>query len=403
MRKLLAFIMINLILCMNFFSFAQENFNDIDELNDNSLNAIDDNLNTNTDNDSIETLDNNNKWTIDFADISASFCNEWLEKLSDSLKVAVNQWTPFKVCIVLNNNWDIDADIEIRIVDKVINDQWYEVCDYNNKNIQNFMSQDDLSNLSEIHIPAHNYVIKEFWMNFPIGVNWEQKSCLTYHLISKKESVSMLNVIYNRYHDMDFFVWNVWDIVNKLEINQANLRLNENKFLELWFNIDNIWNLENQVTIHWTMSNIFWFKKDFEFDLWNIWIWWHLTWIVDLWPLPNYGWLFNVTMTATSTPYFSYNIDESSFDKDLLEPKDFTITTSYFQMPWIAIIILIFVIMFIIVAFRKPKKEVVYVQAPQWPMQNNWYQQPQYQAPQQNEYQQPQTTPPQQQYQSNNQ
>lgn len=400
MKKLLTFTMICFALFSNFFSFAQEDIsikNEIDNTNlseDNTMLDGDSSQETNLDDmtkiENTENIQDNNQGWASLLDVQLWFCNKWFEDISNTLKVAVSQWVPFKICLFIQNKWNIDADIEIKFVDKTLNVQWYELCNHSSKNIQNFISDEDLNDLYQINIPAQNYVIKEFNITFPIWINWEQKSCLIYRVINKNTSTSMLTTIYDKAQSMDFFVWEIWDIDNEIDINNINLYLDENKFLQLAFNIDNIWNLENQVKLHWTLSNMFWFKRDFEFNVWNIWVWWSLTWKIDLWPLPNYGWLFNISMTATATPFFSYNIDESTFDKDLLEPKDFTITTSYFQMPWIVIIILIFIIMFIIIAFRKPKKEVVYVQAPQWPMLNNWYQQPQYQAPQQNQYQQPQ-------------
>lgn len=393
MKKLLIFAMVCCALFIGFFSFAQEDeINNINLSEENNIILGDDssqetNLNDTAKNEDTGNIQDNNQESASLLDVQLWFCNKWFENISNSLKVAVSQWVPFKVCLFIQNKWNVDADVEIKFVDKTLNVQWYELCNHSSKNIQNFISDEDLNNFRQINIPAQNYVIKEFNITFPIWINWEQKSCLIYRVINKNTSSSMLTTIYDKAQSMDFFVWEIWDINNEIDINNISLHLNENKFLQLAFNIDNIWNLENQVTIHGILSNIFWFKKDFEFNVGNIWVWWFLTGEIDLWPLPSYGWLFNVTMTATATPYFSYNVDESSFDKDLLESKDFTITTSYFQMPWIVIIIFIFVIMFIVIAFRKPKKEVVYVQAPQWPMPNNWYQQPQYQQPQQ--FQQP--------------
>ena len=382
MKKVLSVISIFVFLFLNWFIYAQDDiaadnvdlsiwWEDTDSW-DNIVSQIN-NIDSIIDETEVSTENQAN-----LIDIYMWFCNEWIEDVSDSLKSAISQWTPFKICVLFENKWDVDAVVQIDLVDKSVNPEWYEICNYNSHEIQNFVSQSDLDSLSEITIPAHNYLVKEFSVNFPIWVGWEQKSCFTYHMKEINPSSSSLSIRYSRYHDMDFFVWDVWDINNEIDLNNINLYLNENKFLQLDFNISNIWNLENQVVVHGTLSNIFWFKKDFEFNVGNIWVWWFLTGEIDLWPLPSYGWLFNVTMTATATPFFSYNVDESLFDKDLLEPKDFTITASYFQMPWIAIIIFIFVIMFIVIAFRKPKKEVVYVQAPQWPMPNNGYQQPQY-------------------------
>jgi len=424
MKKILTSIVSILTVLTFCFCFSQNSENNIptdnienldtieDIINDNETFEInDDNILDTNENTDIEWEDINVEWegievdwedidvdwTVDFSKIIVRFCNEWLENLSDSLKAAVSQWNPFKVCLIFNNDWEVDANVMVRIVDRVVNDEWDEVCDYNNMSIQSFIPKEDLDTLSDVYIPAHNYVIKEFNINFPIWIGWEQKSCFTYHLLNNSNNSSMLSVVYNRYHNMDFFVWDVWDIKNEISLNQINVWLNANDFLELAFNVDNVWNLESTVNIHWTISNIFWFKKDFEFNIWNIWIWWSLTWIIDLGPLPSYWWLYNIKVTATSTPFFSYNVDESLFDKGSLESKDFTVTTSYFEMPRIIIIILVLIILFIIIAFRKPKEKVVYVQAPQQPTPNTWYQQPQYQQPQ---YQQP-TQPQQPQYPNN--
>lgn len=401
MKNIFKFTVFLLCMSLSFFAFSQgiemidNNIQDIAEQNDTISQeiAIDDQDETAINIWEITHTDEENSEEIDFSKIVARFCNEWLDNLSDSLKSAVSQNTPFKICVVFNNDTEQDADLEVRIVDKVINQEWDEVCYYDGKNIQDFISEEDLAELSSIHIPAWNYVVKEFNINFPIWIDWEQKSCFTYHLISNKKATSMLNVVYNRYHDMEFFVWDLWDINNELSVDNAELVLNENKFLELHFNIKNIWNLEDSVILHWTLSNIFWFNKPFEFDAWNVWVWWTLSGIIDLWPLPSYGWLFNVNLTATATPFFSYNIDESKIDASFLEAKDFSMDVSYFEMPRLIIIILVFIILFIITLFRKPKQQVVYVNNPQQPMPNNgyWYQQPQqYQQPvQPQQYQNP--------------
>jgi type II secretory pathway component PulF len=60
-------------------------------------------------------------------------------------------------------------------------------------------------------------------------------------------------------------------------------------------------------------------------------------------------------MEATATPFFSYDVSHSNIDPSLLEDKTFTVSTSYFQMPWLILIIVVLVILFLIVAFRKPK------------------------------------------------
>jgi len=210
---------------------------------------------------------------------------------------------------------------------------------------------------------------------------------------------------------MNFFVGGMDSIKNEILFEDLSTFKDDNWELNIKFNLINTWNLEDKIIINWTISNILGFHKDFSID-------WSLIQVkpgdfvpvtAAIWSLPSYGWLYNVEFTATATPFFSYDISNSSIDPALLEAKEFVASTTYFEMPWLILIILVIIILLLITMFRKPKEKVVYVQAPQQqPMPNPGYQQPQYQQPQpqQPQYpnnpqywqpmqQNPQPTPPQ--------
>lgn len=368
--------------------------NNIDE--NNSIDQInnDDNSNQIDDDNNLQSIWQDNwLWLIWFW-----FCNEWTDNLSESLSYAVMPNKPFKVCLIFYNNSNQDITINTRIIDKEIADDGSSYCAYDSTNIHTFIDANDLNDIKEITLPSWEYIIKEFNVTYPIWIQWNQSACFSYY-IDDWAAVTMLKTIVNKAYTMNFFVWWIDDIKNEISFNDIEANLDDNKDLNLNFVLSNDWNLEDKIEIKGTITNIFWYKKDFTIE----WKWIQLTPGTSvpvsavLWSLPSYGWLYNIEFTATATPFFSYDISNSSIDPTLLESKEFSASTTYFQMPWLIIIIVVIVILLIITIFRKPKEKVVYVQTPQQPTPNNGYnayQQPQYQVPQQ-----PQVAQPQPQYQ----
>lgn len=289
--------------------------------------------------------------------ISFGFCNEWIDNLSTNLNYAVNVWEPTKICSIFQNKSDQDITIRVELVDWWTSAEWSKTCNFASKNIQKFINEDVLSELEEFIIPAWQYVIKEFEITFPIGFEWNQSACYTYYVPSKSQWSTISTVISN-WSFMDFFVWWLENIKNEITVSDTKTYLNDNKDLVLDFLLSNIWNLEDTIVIQWKITNIFWFKKEFNIE----WKWIQLTpgsstpVSATLWSIPNYGWLFNIEFTVTSTPFFSYDISQSSIDPALLEDKTFTVNTTYFQMPWLIFIVVVMFIIILYLLFRKPKK-----------------------------------------------
>jgi len=355
-----------------------------------------------------DDANNNSDSEVSLASIWFWFCNEWYDNLSSSLNYAIEIWHPFKVCTLFYNKSTQDIIIEVRIVDTELNADGWLSCSYWSTNVQNFIKKSDLNDIKEIKLPAWEFITKEFEITFPVWLEWDQTYCFSYHIPSLENSDAMISTVINKYSFMKFFVWWIDDLKNEIEIKNIDSFLDKNKDLNIKFLLANIWNLEDKIEINWTISNIFWFKKSFQL-YWN--------WIqliaggetavsAALWSIPSYGWWYKIEFTATATPFFSYDISNSSIEPSLLETKEFTASTTFFQMPWLILIILIILILLIVTIFRKPKQKVIYVQAPQQPqqpIQNPGYQQPQYTQPQQPQYQVPQqpTQPQQPQYPNN--
>jgi len=349
-----------------------------------------------------EIWDDNWLWNIHFW-----FCDKWIDNVHDTLNIAIEQWKSTDVCISFYNdaNQDVTLNIDYPILG-TDQDGWPS-CSIDNS-FENYI--ENLNQIKTLVIPAGELVQTSIKLNFPVWIEWEQWACLAFSAVDKEENSSAgafsLNTVIRRAYHMHFFVWWIQDIKNELKIDNIETYLNENKEVLLKFNVSNLWNIEESLDILWNISNIFGYKKDFIVEWWKIQPNRTLPIEVNIGTIASYGWLFNIDINVTSTPFFSYDISNSSIDPTLLEAKEFSASTTFFQMPWLILIILIILILLIVTIFRKPKQKVIYVQAPQQPqqpIQNPGYQQPQYTQPQQPQYQVPQqpTQPQQPQYPNN--
>lgn len=293
-------------------------------------------------------------------DIQFWFCNDWLENTSRALNSAIKQWTPFKVCAVWTNNGGTDASMGVEIADVWLSRQWSKSCTLTN-DFEKFVNPNDLKALKNFVIPAGGSTIREFEIVFPIWLEWKQSWCFTYTLL-KEGSDSMVWVVIRSATWMDFFVGNLDNINNEFEAKNIVTSIDWNKDLVMKFDLVNVWNLESDVIMTWEISNMFWFSKKISIDAWNITPGMTVPVEANLWSVPSYGWLFNIKLKSQATPYFSYDISNSDIDPTLLEPKEFVIKTTYFQMPRMMIWAAIVIIFLLFIALRKPKQKIVYVE-----------------------------------------
>lgn len=332
-------------------------------------------------------------WNIHFW-----FCDQWVDNLSKWLNIAIEQWKTSEVCIAFYNDAKEDITINIDYTILGVDQDWWPSCSIDNSFEQYI---ENIDQIKQLVIPWWELVQTSMKLNFPIWIEWDLWWCLAFSLEDDQWDNNwgwwiMISTIFRRAFHMHFFVGWIQDIKNELEITNIETYLNWNKEVILKFDITNTWNLENSLEISWDISNMFGYKKDFIVEWWRIMPNRTLPIEINIWTIASYGWLFNIDININSTPFFSYDISNSSIDPTLLKSKEFTASTTFFQMPWLIIIIVVIVILLIITIFRKPKEKVVYVQTPQQPTPNNGYnayQQPQYQVPQQPQVAQPQPQP----------
>lgn len=339
-----------------------------------------------------------NNWSLTREDISEmlwsisiSFCNDWVENKTKSLNAVLTEWSPFTTCVVVSNLSKRDITVNLEFSDAWPDQFGTPIC-YASVWFTDYVLNSD--KISQFVVPAENYVVKEAEVLYPIWVDKNQIWCFAIWVEWEQDIRDWewmeLASISRKWILAHYYVWSLTDIKNELEVSNLEKSINENGELVLTFDVKNLWNLENKISVDWIISNIFWFKKSYTSDqLWidaNVLPWRDISVEVNMWLIPNYWGLFNIEFNVTWTPYFSYDVSDD-FDKSLLEPLTYTEKTTYFEMPWLIAIIIVVVIILLIVLFRKPKPQVVYVQAPQQPQQPQpQYQQPQYQNPQ---YQQP--------------
>lgn len=336
-----------------------------------------------------EDIDNksesNNQFGIWLINIHFGFCDQWINNLSDSLNAAVEQSKPTEFCMAIYNDAPIDLVLNMEY-DTLWNNGLCTLDTSFEKFIEN------IDQIKSLVIPANETVQTSIKINFPVWIEWKIWWCVAYSIAWEDwwddEGWLTLKTVFRNAYVMNFFVWWIDDIKNEIIFNDISTELDSNKDLNLNFTLSNEWNLEDKIEINWIITNIFWYKKNFNIEWKGIQLtpWSAVPISAVLWSIPSYGWWYKIEFTATATPFFSYDISNSSIDPTLLEAKEFSASTTFFQMPWLILIILIILILLIVTIFRKPKQKVVYVQAPQQPTPNTWYQQPQYQQPQ---YQQP--------------
>lgn len=361
-------------------SMIVENIEDID-LNNGSEILDESDLGISKANNSLESSSGMPKlqdWGL--GDLHFWFCNEWIETFTASLNAWVQQWEPFKVCVIWVNPSNKDISINAWVVSTEFDNMWDITCNTDDI-FQWFITSWELW---DITIPADNYLIKEFEITFPLGYQWEQKWCVVYHVNNPdnqlKEWESWVEIIIRKWFYMNFFVGAIDGIKNEITVSELTTNFDDNWDLILSFWVNNIWNMENTFDIQWTVNWFFGYNKKFEstdtaqltpnksqyFEL-------------NLWSLPSYGWKYNIDFTINGTPYFSYDISNANVDPARLEPKSWTFGTTYFKMPWLILAVVVVFILLLIVLFRKPKQKVVYVQQvqqPQQPVQTQQSQQP---------------------------
>ncbi len=312
-----------------------------------------------------------NSWETTWNDIDwkfgVFFCNN-SDEPTTSLQMITAPWKKNKICLYFINDSDYDLSMIAWITDWTeqpsIDGQINIDCNLVSRpnKIDNYKEQD---REVPITIPANTRIKKDTYITFPIWVEWEVHSCLIYWLDETKSAWPMFNFKFRTTLFLDFFVSGDFSGDNNIVLYDFNKYLSYDWALNIDAKIKSDSALNNIVDIKWNISSIFWYNKDFFF-----------TWIelnskteesistselgLDTY-LPRYKWLYNIKLHALYKPHFEFDISALDIDESILEKKEITVSTIYFEMPPVILWILLLIILLLFLAFRKPKQKIVYV------------------------------------------
>ena len=289
--------------------------------------------------------------------INARFCNNWLEDLTEKITHSIWQMEIWNICVVVKNDTNNDAKVNLSFSDQSITSAWNIACDRSGKStFAWFLDTSDI----QVEVEAWSYVVKNFKIQFPIWVDWKQSGCLFYNVEKENREDQMLNIVVWRGMFLDYFVWELWEIENNLKLTIIDKKIENNELIvSVW--AKNIWNIDLKTDIKWSLTNSFWINKPFSVTWDVVRVNNSFVFSLNFWQLPTYKWFFNINIEAEHSPHFDFDISWFDIDPTVLEPKQTKISTAYFEMPRLFAGWLLLIIILIILALRKPKQKVVYV------------------------------------------
>lgn len=300
-------------------------------------------------------------------DIDVFFCNEGFEadQLQENVNTALKQLEEKKICIAINNKGQRDAHVKISFHNWILDSLGAKSCTAkSNDNFSKFIKKD----FETVAVPANWYTVKYFTIKAPIGIQWIQNGCLAYSATEDTKNSempnSMVSMVVRKIRLIDFFVWDMADIENKIEIIDIKKNIDENGNLKISFFIKNVWNIDSFTEVEWVVSNMFWFNQKLSLSGYEINSTQTVEVVGNLWQLPSYKGPFNIDLNFKTTPKFDFDISEFEIDEEITKGITTTISTSIFLMPWMVVWIAVLIILLLFLAFRKPKQKVVYVEKP---------------------------------------
>lgn len=240
--------------------------------------------------------------------IEVNFCND--NQSRSELDLISKAGTPLPICVQFVNTSTSPITINAEFLDSLITsdelkDRACNAADRPKTQFGNFL----LPYSWEIVLPPQQTVQKEYTIQYPIGFSWLSHGCLAYHIVWEDVSNEYMFTI--RLRSIKYLDVLVSDTkaVQVLDISQwARIkRMGDEYIITLW--IKNKGNVDEKVHITSILSNMFWYQKDFSFDV----IIPASSWIVLTTPsfiLPVYGWLFQLKSTIDYTPKFNFNITD---------------------------------------------------------------------------------------------
>jgi hypothetical protein len=177
---------------------------------------------------------------------------------------------------------------------------------------------------SKLELPANSEIKQKYNIKFPVWFSGISHGCLAYNIQNDNIWWWAINMVFRKVHSIDVLVW--WIQVKskikptKISISwdQASNRLN--------FDIENNWNVDQSVQISGIISNLFWYKQEFNIPEFAITAEEKQEISSNILNLPDYKWLFSVKLNISYKPYFNFHINNSNLIQEYNNPWRFSIS-----------------------------------------------------------------------------
>ena len=286
------------------------------------------------------------------------FCNNWLEDLTTKVSWTIWQMEKWKICIVAQNDTSNDVTINFSFFSTSVTDAWHTACNQTMENV--FGSFIDTPQI-QLDVPAWEYIVHNFNIQFPLWIEWKQEWCLFYTNADAGNTDRAINIIVWKAMFLEYFVWDPGEVVNDLQLKILKKEIVNNELIiEVW--AENQGNIDLKTELQGSLTNIFKIKKDFSTTGEVVKVNETFIFPLNFGQLPNYKWLFNIDITAKHAPHFNLDISNFKIDESVLAEKETSISSFYFAIPWVSLIIILVIIILIILATRKGKQKVLYVE-----------------------------------------
>lgn len=303
----------------------------------------------------IQTKVSAQSYLIGMTDIH--FCNNQQTNWELDIPTKAGEKTP--ICVEISNKWTIPITVNIDFSDSVImkNNNKNRACnasDRPKKNFANFI----IPYQQSIAIPAEQSVQKEFFIQYPVGYSGISHGCLAYYIAgSDTIDNDMFTVRIRSVKYIDILVTDT-EPIQAIKLFQAPMLTQVDNEYIVSFGIKNEGNVPEKIHITSTISNIFWYQKDFVFDTTIP----AQTWILlttQSFVLPVYWWPYRFKNKILYTPQFNFNITDGKHPSEIYKgwtKKTQTILFVRTRQSWLTIIIIGLMIYGI---FKKRKKETI--------------------------------------------
>lgn len=214
-----------------------------------------------------------------------------------------------------------------------------------------------------VRIPAWSTMQKEFSVRFSPGFSWFSYGCLTYQLTDPLDKVnvsnSMFSVIYRKTKFVNFYVWDtVADTSVSLSGVAAFVTATWN--LALHFAVYNSGNVTQNLSVSWTVSNVFGYSRSFAFPSRVIEGKQMLTFstedVSSAIDVPAYKGLYTISFQVAHTPQHVFDLRNPNKGITTSAIISYSLYLFAWSRQFVSAVVLLFAIVFFLLRPRKKKE-----------------------------------------------